>query len=118
MSYMLLIVENSEQRRARAPSERMDLHQRMQTFDQQLKARGLYLASNALVADADTVRVETRGGRRVVHDGPFAEAKELVGGYFLIDCATREQAVAIAAECPASAWATIEVRKVGDCFDA
>ena len=57
-----------------------------------------------------------RAGQRRLLDGPFAEAKEMVGGYFLLDCATRDEAVAIAAQCPAAAWATVEVRETGPCY--
>ena len=46
-----------------------------------------------------------------------AEAKEMVGGFFLLDCATLDEAVASAAECPAAAWCTVEVRQLGPCFD-
>jgi hypothetical protein len=52
-----------------------------------------------------------------VVDGPFAESKEMVGGFFVLDCQTREQAIAIADECPALAWATVEVREIGTCYD-
>ena len=48
-------------------------------------------------------------------DGPFAEAREMVGGFFLIDVATREEALAIARRCPAVAWATVEVRECAPC---
>jgi hypothetical protein len=58
-----------------------------------------------------------RNGRPQVLDGPFAEAKEMIGGFFLIDCATREEAIAIAAECPAAAWATLEVRALAPCYE-
>jgi hypothetical protein len=51
-----------------------------------------------------------------VVDGPFAEAKEMIGGFFLVDCASREEAVALAARCPAAQWATVEVRSLGPCF--
>jgi len=57
-----------------------------------------------------------RGGRDVLTDGPFSEAKEMLGGFFLLDCASREEALAIAAQCPAAEWATIEVRETGPCF--
>jgi hypothetical protein len=50
-------------------------------------------------------------------DGPFAETKETIGGFFLLTCETREQAIAIAAECPAAKWATVEVRELGPCFE-
>jgi hypothetical protein len=58
-----------------------------------------------------------RGGRPRVLDGPFAEAKEMVGGFFLVDCKTRDEAVAIAAECPAAQWATVEVRALAPCYE-
>jgi hypothetical protein len=57
-----------------------------------------------------------RNGAASVIDGPFAEAKEMIGGIFMLTCDTREQAIAIAAECPAAQWATIEVRELGPCF--
>jgi hypothetical protein len=49
-------------------------------------------------------------------DGPFAEAKELVGGFFLLDCDDEAQAIAIAGQCPAAQWATVEVRELGPCY--
>jgi len=58
-----------------------------------------------------------RGGKRNVVDGPFTEAKELVGGFFLLDVKTREEALALAGECPASQWATLEVRETGPCYE-
>ena len=57
-----------------------------------------------------------QGEKLIVRDGPFAEAKEMIGGFFLLTCATREQAIDIARECPAAEWATIEVRELGPCF--
>ena len=57
-----------------------------------------------------------RSGKARVIDGPFAEAKEMVGGFFLVDVPTREDAVAIARECPAAEWATVEVRETGPCY--
>jgi len=48
-------------------------------------------------------------------DGPFVEAKELIGGFFHLAVATREDALAIARECPAAQYATVEVREVGPC---
>jgi hypothetical protein len=52
----------------------------------------------------------------MITDGPFAETKEVIGGFFLLTCDTREQAIDIARECPAAQWATIEVRELGPCF--
>jgi hypothetical protein len=115
MSYMLLIVEPQGQRRSRAPEDGRDLYQRMLDYTESLKARGVLLASDSLRSPA--ARVSTRAGRQSVLDGPFAESKELIGGFFLLDCATRDEAVGLAAECPAAEWATIEVRETGPCYD-
>ena len=117
MPYMLLILEKSEDRRSRPTDVGRDAYAQMLRFAADLKARGLHLASNALTSDAHGVRVEVRQGKRSIVDGPFAEAKEMVGGFFLLDCKTKEEAVAIANECPAVEWATVEVREVGACFE-
>jgi hypothetical protein len=87
----------------------------MLRWGEDLKARGVYIGSNSLLSDAQGVRVAIREGKRNILDGPFTESKEMVGGYFLLDCATREQAIALAGECPAAQWATVEVRELGPC---
>lgn len=114
VSYMLLIVEPVGQRRERTEDEGRGLYDRMLRYADELKQRGLLLAAQSLKTDA--ARLQIRDGKRALVDGPFAEAKEMVGGYFLLDCATRDEAVAIAAECPAAQWATVEVREFGPCF--
>ncbi|HQR56019.1 MAG TPA: YciI family protein [Burkholderiaceae bacterium] len=116
MSYMLLIVEPKGQRRERTEDEGRALYDSMLKFSADLKARGLLTVSQSLRSDAEAVRVQVRQGKRTLTDGPFAEAKEMVGGYFLLTCKTREEAVAIATECPAAQWATVEVREFGPCF--
>ena len=116
MSYLLLIIEPPGQRATRTEAEGKEAFAQMLGFADDLKARKLLLGVNSLVSDSTGARVQMRGGLRRVLDGPFAEAKEMVGGYFLLDCATRDEAVAIAAQCPAAAWATIEVREIGPCY--
>jgi len=116
MAYLLLIVEPRGQRAERTPDEGKDAYAQMVRFGEGLKARGLLKAVESLQSDAGGVRVSVRGGKPALRDGPFAESKEMVGGFFLIDGVTREQAIAIAGECPAAAWATVEVREVGPCF--
>jgi len=114
MSYMLLIVEPQGQRADRAIEEGQALYQRMLDYAQQLESRGLLLGTNSLRNDA--VRLSRRDGRARVVDGPFTEAKEFVGGYFLIDCRSLEEARSWAEQCPAAEWATIEIREVGPCY--
>jgi hypothetical protein len=114
MSYMLLIVEPVGQRQQRTEDEGRDLYERMLRYADDLSKRGLLLAAQSLKTDAS--RLQVRDGRRALVDGPFAEAKEMIGGYFLLDCGSRDEAVAIAADCPAAQWATVEVREFGPCF--
>ena len=117
MPYMLLIVEPTEQRRSRSDAEGRAVYERMLKFGAGLKERGLLLASESLKSQTDAVRLQVRGGRSQVIDGPFSEAKEMVGGFFLVDCKTRDEAVAIAAACPAAEWCTVEVRALGPCYE-
>jgi hypothetical protein len=117
MPQMLLILEPPEQRRTRSPAEGRAVYERMLRFGEGLKDRGLLLASESLAGHADAVRVRVREGRAQVIDGPFSEAKEMVGGFFLLDCASREEALAIAAQCPAAEWATVEVRALAPCYE-
>lgn len=116
MAYLLLIVEPRGQRAERTPEEGRQAYAQMVRFSEGLKARGLLKAVESLQSDNTGVRVSVRGGKRALHDGPFAESKEMVGGFFLLDGVSREQAVAIAGECPAAEWAVVEVREVGPCF--
>jgi hypothetical protein len=113
--YLLLIVEDLETRQTRPVADGQRAYQRMAGFAEGLRSRGMLLANDSLRTEA--VRVQARGGKRQVVDGPFAESKEIIGGFFLIDCATREEAIAIAGECPAAEWATVEVREIGPCWE-
>ena len=115
MSYMLLIVEPKGQRVERGRSAGEAVYQRMVDYSRTLEQRGLLLATNSLKEEA--VRLERRNGATRTMDGPFTEAKEMIGGFFLLKCATRAEALAVAGECPAAEWATIEVREVGPCYD-
>ena len=116
MPYMLVIHEPKGQRLERNEAQGRAVYERMLRFGAELKSRGLLIAGESLASQADAAWVQVRAGRAQVLDGPFAEAKEMVGGFFLVDCATREEAIAIAGRCPAAEWATMEVRALGPCF--
>ena len=117
MAYLLLIHEPVGQRRTRNDAEGRAAYDRMLSFGAELTARGQLLASESLKSLDDAVRVQRRDGQARLVDGPFAEAKEMVGGFFLVDVATREEAVAIAERCPAAEWATVEVRALAPCYE-
>jgi hypothetical protein len=117
MSYLLLIVEPIGQRAERTHDEAHAAYDSMVRFGADLKERGLLVAAQSLASTDEAVRVELRGGERRLIDGPFAEAKEMVGGFYLLNCDREEDALAIAAECPAAQWCTVEVRRLAPCYE-
>lgn len=117
MAYMLFMVEPVGQRQARTEAEGREAYAKMVSWSQSLQQRGLLLGAESLRSQASASRVRVQGGHAHVIDGPFAETKEMIGGYFLVDCATQEEAVAIAKECPAAEWLTVEVRGIAACFE-
>jgi hypothetical protein len=116
MAYLLLIHEAPGQREARTEAEGRAAYEVMLQFAQRLQQQGQLKAVESLTHPRAGATVQVRQGKASVLDGPFAEAKEFVGGFFLLDVATREAALAIAAQCPAAQWATVEVRETGPCF--
>ncbi|MBI5268970.1 MAG: dehydrogenase [Burkholderiales bacterium] len=117
MRYMLLIVEPTGQRAERTRAEGEAAYARMRAFADELQAEGRLLAVESLAAMSQATRVQVRGGKRQLLDGPFTEAKEMVGGFYLVDCSGPEEALALAARCPAAEWATVEVRPAAPCYD-
>jgi len=112
---MLLVMEPPGQRDTRTLPEGHAAYDSMVAFGEGLKAKGILKAYDSLGAVSKGTRVQVRDGKRSLVDGPFAEAKEIVGGFFLLDC-SKADAIRYATECPAAQFATIEVREVGPCW--
>lgn len=117
MRYMLLIIEPPGQRATRTRAEGEAAYAAMGAFAERLRERGQLIAVESLASHARAARVQRQGERTSVVDGPFAEAKEMIGGFFMIDVASRDEALAVAAECPAAQWCPVEVRALAPCFD-
>lgn len=115
MPHMLLIVEPIGQREARGVEGGKVAYQQMLDFTEDLKRANVLMASSSLSTAAARLQRPQGSAARVL-DGPFAEAKEMIGGFFLLDVPTQEEALAWAERCPAAAWATVEVRETGPCF--
>ena len=79
-------------------------------FTQEAVAAGVFKAGEALMPVSDASSVRVRGGSTAVTDGPFAETKEVLGGYYLLDCADLDEAIKWAAKIPTAKYGTIEVR--------
>jgi len=83
-----------------------------QVFDEQLEAAGILLGGNALEAISTATSVRVRNGQSELTDGPFAETKEQLGGYYLFECKDLDEALEWAAKIPSARYGTIEVRPV------
>jgi hypothetical protein len=109
MRYLCLIHLN-EREMAELPHETMnDLNVRHLELNDDLRASGNFVEASALESSAKAVRLQLRGGKRSVVDGPFAEAKELVAGFYLIDARDMQEAVGIASRFPSAPYGTVEV---------
>ena len=89
----------------------------MMKYNQSLQEAGVLLALDGLHPPSMGARVSFAGGKPVVTDGPFPEAKEVVGGYWMIQAKSREEAIEWAKRCPGSDDATIEIRQVQEFSD-
>lgn len=115
MPYMLLIAEPLGQREARGVERGRVAYQHMLDFTDALRTAGVLMTSSSLASAATRLDKPEGGSARVI-DGPFAEAKEMIGGFFLLNVDRRDEALEWAARCPAAEWATVEVRETGPCF--
>ena len=109
MKYMLLVYLDEH---ALSESERAQCYVDSAELTQQLHRRGQYLDASPLHPVSTATSVRMREGKRLVTDGPFAETREQLGGYFLIDARDLDEALGIAARIPAAKMGTIEVRPV------
>jgi hypothetical protein len=109
MKYMLLIYMGEQ---AMDETERQHCYVESTELAHDLKASGKYLSANPLHPVATATSVRVREGKRLVTDGPFAETREQLGGYFLIDARDLDEAMGIAARIPAARVGTVEIRPV------
>jgi len=110
MSFALVILEPHGQRAERGQAGGEAAYAAMLAFADGLRERGQLVLAQALA----TAQQRHLDGHWT--DGPFTEAKEFLGGIFLLQNVTRAEAQAIATACPAAAWATVELRELGPCF--
>jgi hypothetical protein len=111
MKYMLLIYLDEK---ALSETERQACYIESNELARDIHARGQYLGANPLQSVSLATSVRVREGKRLVTDGPFAETREQLGGYFLIEANNLDEAIAIAARIPMAKKGTVEVRPVID----
>ena len=109
MKYMLLIYVGEQ---AMSEDERQHCYVDSAQLARDLHANGRYLAANPLHPVATATSVRVRDGKPLVTDGPFAETREQLGGYFLIDAKDLDEAIGIASRIPGARKGTVEIRPV------
>ena len=112
MKFMLLIYHNEASWDALTESERQEIYREYRELIQELEPQGTYLVGDELQPTSTARTVRVREGKQMVTDGPFAETREQLGGFFLIEAADANEASAIAARIPSARMGSIEVRPV------
>jgi hypothetical protein len=109
MKYMLLVYLDEQ---VMTTSEREECYVESAQLAQEIHSSGKYLDASPLHPVSTATSVRVREGKRLVTDGPFAETREQLGGYYLIDARNLDEAMVIAERIPAARWGTIEIRPV------
>lgn len=109
MQYMLLIYHEED---AMNEAEREKCYDESRNLTHDLHARGQFVAAAPLHPTSTATTVQIRDSKRLVTDGPFAETREQLGGYFLVEAHDLDEAIAIAARIPAARWGKVEIRPV------
>src|SRR5215213_9441635 len=110
MKYMMLVY--LDELNALTESEREHCYVESAQLTQELNAKGQYLLASPLHPTSTATSVRLREGKRLVTDGPFAETREQLGGFYLVDAPDLDEAIGIAARIPGARWGTIEIRPV------
>ncbi len=109
MKYMLLVYMNEQ---AMSDEEREHCYVESAQLTQELNAKGQHLDASPLHPVATATSVRVRDGKRLVTDGPFAETREQLGGYYVVDAKDLDEAIDIAERIPPARFGTIEIRPV------
>jgi len=112
MRFMILISGNDGGEICAPVGQEAELFAAFDKYTQDLQKAGVLLAGEALLPADRGARVRVRDGKRTVTDGPFSEAKEVIGGFYLVQVKSKAEAIEWAARCPGALDGTIEVREV------
>ena len=112
MQYIFLIYGDESEGGSSSPDEMAKSMQEWGDYTQYLKDKGYHLAGEALYPTHDATTVRVRDGKTITTDGPFAETKEQLGGYYMIECKDLDEAIKTAAKIPGARFGSIEVRPI------
>jgi hypothetical protein len=114
MRYLLMICTDEKVTEELSTEELSAATAEYAAFGEEMARRGVLLGGERLRRTADATTVRVRDGEVLVADGPFAETKEQVGGFFLVECADLDEAIEVASKIPGARLGTIEVRPIWD----
>src|SRR5215468_1058294 len=117
MRFMMLMIPKGYEAAAPGTMPPVEAVAAMMKYNEALKKAGVLVTLDGLHPPSMGARVSFAGGKPIVTDGPFTETKEVIGGYWMIDVKSREEAIAWAKKCPASANEVIEIRQVQEMAD-
>jgi len=112
MQYLLLIYESEKNWDTMTEAEQGKVFQEYMTFTQELQGSGKMKAGDALQPTSTATTVRVRDGKLTRTDGPFAETREQLGGYYLVEAKDLDEATEIAKKIPSARWGSIEIRPV------
>ncbi len=113
MKYLLMIYTPDEGR-PHTDEEWAAVMPAYEAYGERVRASGAFVDAAPLAEPSSATTVRIRDGKRLITDGPFAETKEWLGGYYVVDCETLDQAIEYAADCPGAVHGSIEVRPILD----
>jgi hypothetical protein len=114
MRYLLMICTDESAIGALTPEEGAAMLAEYAEFGEEMGRREVLLSGERLRPTADATTVQVRDGKVLTGDGPFAETKEQVGGYYVVQCKDLDEAVEVASKIPGARHGTIEVRPIWD----
>ena len=112
MKFLMVVIPKGYEKAAPGTMPDPEAMARMGKYNESLQKAGVLLELNGLHPPSEGARVSFKGGKAQVTDGPFIEAKEVIGGYWMIQVKSKEEAIEWASRCPASENETIELRQV------
>lgn len=112
MEYLLLIYSNEKSWDAMPQAEVGAIYGEYMAFTEDIKKKGNYKGGNPLQPTTTATTVRVQGGKTLTTDGPFAETKEQLGGYYLVEAKDLDEAIALAARIPSARMGSIEVRPI------
>lgn len=114
MKYMLLIHHPEQAWDRLTEDERLKMYAEYGAFSEQITASGHYISGSELQPTSTATSVRIRDGKRLVTDGPFAETREQLGGYYLVEAKDLDEAISLAARIPSARVGTIEIRPLAE----